>query len=215
MHELKCACVCSTFRFKAKLPFMTSTMQVAFTCSCSSLRSNILYTPYISRGFYFRASRVLFANLSTRENIYLRSRRMNATCVRNTLLSSIANLTTRENVLKSRFAKNYTREIYGVYSTSWIKLFSVYAKYVFLSNYSYNRTWGIWKHIPQGVGFNVFVCLLAMNKGTGKVCVYVSTICSTCMSSSSHPANVLWDWTEHIVQYDTHKHHTIIQLQIL
>ena len=52
------------------------------------------------------ASRVLFANLSTRENIYLRSRRMNATCVRNTLLSSIANLTTRENVLNSRFAKN-------------------------------------------------------------------------------------------------------------
>ena len=70
--------------------------------------NQVLYTPYISRGFYFREFResVLFANLSTRENIYLRSRRMHATCVRNTLLSSIANLTTRENVLKSRFAKN-------------------------------------------------------------------------------------------------------------
>ena len=58
-------------------------------------------------GFIFAnfASLVLFANLSTHENIYLRSRRMNATCVRNTLLSSIANLTTRKNVLKSRFAK--------------------------------------------------------------------------------------------------------------
>ena len=30
--------------------------------------------------------------------------------------SSIANLTTRENVLKSRFTKNLTREIYSVYS---------------------------------------------------------------------------------------------------
>ena len=64
---------------------------------------------HIFRGVFIFAnfaSRVLFANLSTRENIYLRSRRMNATCVRNTLLSSIANLTTRENVLNSRFAKN-------------------------------------------------------------------------------------------------------------
>ena len=64
---------------------------------------------HIFRGFFIFAnfaSLVLFANLSTRENIYLRSRRMNATCVRNTLLSSIANLTTHENVLNSRFAKN-------------------------------------------------------------------------------------------------------------
>ena len=46
----------------------------------------ILYTPYISRGFYFREFREsgqLVANLTTRENIYLRSGRMNATCVRN------------------------------------------------------------------------------------------------------------------------------------
>ena len=79
---------------------------------------------HIFRGVFIFAnfaSRVLFANLSTRENIYLRSRRMNATCVRNTLLSSIANLTTRENVLKSRFAK-----IYGVYSilcSNYIKMY--------------------------------------------------------------------------------------------
>ena len=32
------------------------------------------------------------------------------------LSSSITNLAARENVLKSRFAKNLTREIYGVYS---------------------------------------------------------------------------------------------------
>ena len=32
------------------------------------------------------------------------------------LLSSIANLITRKNVLKSPFSKNLTREIYGVYS---------------------------------------------------------------------------------------------------
>ena len=39
------------------------------------------------------------------------------------LSSSIANLTSRENVLKSWIAKNLTREIYGVYS-SWLKQIS-------------------------------------------------------------------------------------------
>ena len=102
----------------------------------------ILYTiRHIFRGrFIFAnfASRVLFWNLSTHQNIYLRSRRMNATCVRKTssiqytvhvqisewywflrplLSSSIANLTTHENVLKARITKNLTRKIYGVYST--------------------------------------------------------------------------------------------------
>ena len=48
-------------------------------------RTILLYTPYISRVFYFREFResVLVANFTTRENIYLRSGRMNATCVRN------------------------------------------------------------------------------------------------------------------------------------
>ena len=39
------------------------------------------------------------------------------------LSSSIANLTSRENVLKSWIAKNLTCEIYGVYS-SWLKQIS-------------------------------------------------------------------------------------------
>ena len=39
------------------------------------------------------------------------------------LSSSITNLTTRENVLKTRFAKNLTREIYGVYSTTDTKIY--------------------------------------------------------------------------------------------
>ena len=49
--------------------------------------TEILYTPYISRGFYFRECRESGANrdlCTTRKNIYLRSRRMNATCVHNT-----------------------------------------------------------------------------------------------------------------------------------
>ena len=114
---------------------------------------------HIFHGGFIFANLVLFANL-TRRNIYLRSRRMNATCVCNTivvqytvhmqgrianfafwkwvndeywflrpLLSSIANLTTRENVWKSRFVKNYTREIYGVYSTQIWLLFAV-AQYI-------------------------------------------------------------------------------------
>ena len=96
---------------------VSDSLRLTFGCIANGLRV-LLYTPYISRSFYFREFRksVLFANLSTCENIYLRSRRMNATCVRNTLLSSIANLTTRKNVLKSRFAKSYFREIYSVYS---------------------------------------------------------------------------------------------------
>ena len=38
---------------------------------------------HIFRGFFNFASRELVANLTTRKNIYLRSGRMNATCVRN------------------------------------------------------------------------------------------------------------------------------------
>ena len=128
-----------------------STRDQALCSSKADGVSNYCIRLIFRGGFIFVnfTSRVLFANLTTRENIYLRSRRMNATCVHNTsstvhsaymckagslilpqvlkmsewywflraLLSSIANLTTRENVLKSRFAKNLTREIYGIYSS--------------------------------------------------------------------------------------------------
>ena len=78
----------------------------------------ILYTPYISRGFYFRefcesgATREIN---NARKNIYLQSRRMNATCTQCTckahdttsliLISPFIALFDRENVLKFRFAK--------------------------------------------------------------------------------------------------------------
>ena len=103
----------------------------------------IMYMPYISRGFIFVnfASRGAICELNNTQKIYLRSRHMNATpgmrlvyamlVVQHTvqmsewywfewflsplLSSSFANLTTRENVLKSWFAKNWTHEIYGVY----------------------------------------------------------------------------------------------------
>ena len=47
-----------------------------------------VYAIYFAGVFNFAnfASRVLFANLTTRKNINLRSRRMNATCVRNTIV---------------------------------------------------------------------------------------------------------------------------------
>ena len=48
--------------------------------------NEVLYTPYISRGFYFREFRESGAlrEFNNTQNIYLRSRRMIATCVRNT-----------------------------------------------------------------------------------------------------------------------------------
>ena len=66
------------------------------------------YTPYISRGFYFREFRESGASRefnNTRK--YLPPIRTHECDLCTQLLSSsIANLTTRENVLKSRFAKN-------------------------------------------------------------------------------------------------------------
>ena len=81
---------------------------------------HVLYTPYILWGFYFcefRESGATREINKARKNIYLRSRRMNATCIHSararrmillvlywllrSLLSLIANLTTRENVLSS------------------------------------------------------------------------------------------------------------------
>ena len=96
-------------------PTVTTALRPCARMEASSKNLKIYCIRHIFRGgfiFVNFASLVLFANLSTRENIYLRSRRLNATCVRNTLLSSITNLTTRENV------KVPIREIYGVYSTS-------------------------------------------------------------------------------------------------
>ena len=50
----------------------------------SLLSNELLYTPYISRGFYFcefRESGATHKFNNTRKLIYLRSRRKNATCV--------------------------------------------------------------------------------------------------------------------------------------
>ena len=100
-----------------------------------------VYAVYFARVYFreFRKSGATHEINNARKNIYLRSRRMNATCTHSararrmillvlywllrSLLSSIANLTTRENVLKFWFAKNETHEIYDVYSIwspTWI-----------------------------------------------------------------------------------------------
>ena len=94
---------------------------VKIVCMCVCL-CYLLNTPYISRGFYFRESGATREINNARKNIYLWSRRMNATCIHSArtrrlillvlywllrlLLSSIANLTTRKNVLKFWFAKD-------------------------------------------------------------------------------------------------------------
>ena len=109
------------------LSFLLTQLSLIY-CICHIFRGGFIFTNFVIW--------VLFANLTTCKNIYLRSWRMNATCVRNAivvqytvhvqgrianfpfwkwvndkywflrpLLSSIANLTTRKNVLKSRFAK--------------------------------------------------------------------------------------------------------------
>ena len=94
-------------------------------CSCDQISDNKVRVYCIRHIFcegFISASRVLLAKLTMRgKNIYLRFRRMNATCIHSararcmillvlywllrSLLSSIANLTTRENVLKFWFAK--------------------------------------------------------------------------------------------------------------
>ena len=81
------------------------------TCYCSVISWPILilfvllYTPYISRGFYFRESGASREFNNTQK--YLPPIRTHECDLCTQLLSSsIANLTTRENVLKSRFAKN-------------------------------------------------------------------------------------------------------------
>ena len=55
--------------------FLTSLLMPSKYCIRHIFRGVFIFANF--------ASRVLVANLTTRENIYLRSGRMNATCVRN------------------------------------------------------------------------------------------------------------------------------------